>query len=78
LNELGLEGQLRHWYLIPTIGCEERASSEVVARGNMQEDTNIATRIADFQVNIVLLYPRVNVIGVQNCACGNGRDAART
>lgn len=28
LNDLGLEGQFRHWYLIPAMGYQEHVSSE--------------------------------------------------
>jgi hypothetical protein len=44
------------------MGYGEQALSEVVARGNMQEDANHATRIAD----IVLPYLRAVAIGVHN------------
>jgi hypothetical protein len=61
-------------------GAQKPRQKAVVARGsrNMREDANLATRIADFQVDIVLLYLRAAFISVQNCASGDGRDAART
>ena len=71
LNELGLEGQLRHWYLLPMMGYEGHVSSEVVARGKMQ-DMNQGTRIADFWMAILSPYLRAAFIGIRNCAGGNG------
>ena len=59
------------------MGYWEPVSSEFVAR-NMQKDANIATRIAEFQVDVILSYLCGAPIGVQYGASGDGRDAART
>ena len=60
------------------MGYREHASSEFIARGNRQKYSNIATRIAELQVDIVQPYVRVAFIGVHYGASGDGRGTART
>jgi hypothetical protein len=39
-------------------------SLEVISRGNMLKNANLATRITDFQVDIVFAYLRAAFVGV--------------
>ena len=77
LNDEGLEGQLRHWYLTPIIGWRVEHVKIVVLVQKSGGKTDFVTRIANLEVDIVTLYICPGAVVVRNGVCGEGRDATR-